>query len=152
MSSASSLLQVILLFYFFSMAPKQKPVKELGSLARHGECGWRATGLYERGPTRATEADALRDLSHARSAASREEFKERLQALRQDDLDQSALPVPSDSAAPGLCHDAVGITAASFISDACASPSKRMRTKSPATAAPGLCHTAAGSVAVQNNL
>ena len=32
---------------------------------------------------------------------------------------------PSDSAAPGLCHDAAGITAASLSSHALASPSKR---------------------------
>ena len=125
------------------MAPKKKAVKELGSLTRKGECGWRAEGLNEKAPTRAT--DAWRDLSYARSAASREEFKDRLQALRQDNLEQSAPPVPSDSVAPGLCHDATGITAASLSSHALASPSKRMRTKSPATAAPGLCHTAAGS-------
>ena len=129
-----------------SMDPKQKAVDELGSVARNGECGWRAKGLDVGGPTRSTEADAWRDLSYGRSGASREEFKNRLQALRQDNFQQSASPVPSDSAAPRLCHDAVGITAVSFISHACASPRKRLRTKSPATAAPSLCHTAAGSL------
>ena len=45
----------------------------------------------------------------------------------------------ADPAASGLCHEAPGITASSLNPHACASPGKRLRTKSPATVSRGLC-------------
>ena len=45
----------------------------------------------------------------------------------------------ADPAASGLCHEAPGITASSLNPHVCASPGKRLRTKSPATVSRGLC-------------
>ena len=67
------------------MAPKEKPISELGSVARHGN-GWRARvligGKEITGPQRETKQEAQADLDRARQCASRNEMEKCLQEVR----------------------------------------------------------------------
>ena len=71
--------------YHFPMAPKERPISELGSVVTHGN-GWRARVLIDGkqiiGPQRATKKEAGADLALARQRASRDEFAQCLQEMR----------------------------------------------------------------------
>ena len=70
--------------YHFPMAPKERPISELGSVLTHGN-GWRARvqidGKQIVGPKRATKKEAEADLALARQSTSRDEFVQCLQEM-----------------------------------------------------------------------
>lgn len=70
---------------FLPMAPKQKPIEELGTVVQNGN-GWRACvkigAANTYGPTRATEEDAWTDIRRARGEKSREDMQAFLETVK----------------------------------------------------------------------
>ena len=83
------------------MAPK-KEVRSLGS-TQPVDDGWRAeVSNVGKGPTRATLAEAVRDLDAAQQANTREEMKTFLGQLRQEARSAQSLTDRCDGAEPGI--------------------------------------------------
>ena len=68
------------------MAPKERPISELGAPEKHRN-GWRVrvkiSGRKTNGPQRETKSEAEADLDRARQSASRNEMEKCLQEMRE---------------------------------------------------------------------